>query len=95
MIGENPGSRYLISIDSERAACLYSCIISAFQNHRTQHSHLGLEKAMRIGCFSTLERIRANQLGELVGVVSGRGLHRPHLVKHYAVASLRQLPCCF
>src|SRR5688500_6696489 len=84
-----------IAVHRERTAGLNSRIIGTLENHRAEHAHLRLEKAVRVGDLGTLEGIRADELCEAVSSMRRSCADWPHLVKRYPVAALSELPCGF
>jgi hypothetical protein len=82
MRGEN------IAIDGKRASRRHTRFIRALKDHRAKHAHLCFEQAMRVGCLSALECVRANQLGQSISVMRRSFFHRPHLVNHDAMTAL-------
>ena len=59
---------------------------------RAEQAHLGLEQSVRVGRLGALERVRAHQLGEAIGLVRRRAAHGAHLVQHDVVPALGELP---
>jgi len=54
--------------------------------------HLGLEQAVRVRQFDRFEGVAADELGQPVGLVRGRGAVGPHLVERDGNAALGQRP---
>ena len=85
-------SREHVPIHGERAAAGHAGLVGSPQHERTQQTHLGFEQAVRIGRFGTLERVRAHQLGQSVGLVGRGAADGTHFVQHHVVAALSELP---
>ena len=65
------GLREDLAVDRERAAAGNARLIGAQQDERAEPAHLGLEQAVRVRGLGALEGVRADELGELVGLVRG------------------------
>ena len=77
---------------SERAAGRHLMRVGRAHHQRAAIPQLGMEEADRVrGRVVRTERVRADELGEPVGLVRGRGADGPHLVEAHVDAGLREL----
>ena len=66
---------------------------AARMHQRSKPAHFGMQEADGAAVRVVgAERIRADELGELPGLVRGSRTHRPHLVQHHGHATARDLP---
>ena len=88
--------RETVAIDRQRRAGGHPRGIGGGQDQRPQRAHLGVQQpdGVMLGIVRA-EAVRADQLGELVGVVRVGAVNAAHLVKHDGNAGARQLPCGF
>ena len=82
-----------IAVDGERASRRQLVGIGRAHHQRAKPPHLGVQETDRArrGVVGA-ERIRANELGELPGLVHGGRAQRPHFVQHHRHAAARDLP---
>ena len=83
-----------IAIHCQRAASGDSRAVGCIEDQRAEEPHLGLEQAVSVGELRALERVRANELGESVGLVRRRRHDRTHLVQRYLEPAGGELPRC-
>src|SRR5690348_2529079 len=81
-----------VAIDGECRAPRYSCLVRTPRHDRAEEPHLGLEEPVRVGGLGALDRVRAHELGQTLGLVCRRPSHTPHLVNDYIVPALGELP---
>ena len=86
-------AREAIAIDGERAAGRQTTGISRLHDQRAAAPHFFVQQPDRIvlGIVGA-QRIRADELGEVVGAVCVGGAQRPHLVQYDARTSPCGLP---
>ena len=75
------GTREAFAIDGERRAGRHAVRIGRAHDERAEPPHLLLEQADGVIELVAAQRVGADQLGELIGLVDGRGAYRPHLVQ--------------
>ncbi len=82
-----------VAIDRKRAAGRQLVEIGGAHHQRAEPAHLGMQQAdgAALGVVGA-ERVRADQLGELSGLVRGGRALRPHFVQHHRHAAARKLP---
>ena len=87
------GGGKAVTIDRERAARRQLVGVGGVQHQRAEPAHLGVKEAdgAAVGVVGA-ERVRADQLGELPGLVHGSRAHRAHLMQHHGHAAARDLP---
>src|SRR3954447_5501948 len=81
-----------VPIDGQRRAARHARRVRRLEDHRAEEAHLGLEEPMRVRRLRALERVRADELREPIGLVRGGRANRPHLVHDDVMAALRELP---
>ena len=82
-----------VAIDGERAAGRQLVAVGRAHHQRIEAAHFGMQKAdgAALGIVGA-ERVGADQLGELSGLVCGGRAKRPHFVQHHWHAAARELP---
>ena len=87
------GGGKAVTIDRERAARRQLVGVGGVQHQRAEPAHLGMEEADGAAVRVVgAERVRADELGELLGFVHGSRTHRAHLMQHHRHAAARDLP---
>jgi len=81
-----------LAIHGERLASRHASGGGRSKQERSEPSKFLLEEPGRAGNLFAFQRVAANQLGEPIGLVSGGGAGRPHLVQFDSEAGLRDLP---
>ena len=74
-------TREAFAVDGERRAGRHPVGIGRPHDERAEPPHLLLEEADGVIELVTAQRIGANELGELIGLVHRSGAHRPHFVQ--------------
>ena len=77
------GSGEFVAIDCERTACSHTRVKGAGKEFGAEHGELVLERACRRLGVDALERVRADELGDVTRLVHGRGTLGAHLDKTY------------
>ena len=82
-----------LAVHGQRPARRQLVPIAHGQDQRAQPPHLLVQQAHGVahGVVGA-ERVRADQLGQPVGLVRIGAAHRPHLVQHHRHAAPRELP---
>ena len=87
------GGGKAVAVDRERAAGRHLVGVGRAHDQRAEPAHLGVQQADGVVVRVVgAERVRADELGEAVGLVRGGRAQRPHLVQHDRHAGLRELP---
>ena len=85
-------ARKRFAVNRERAACLDAVCVRAGEDQAVQTAQLLFEQAGGIGQLVRAQRVRADQLGEVVRVVRRAVLRGLHLMQAHLNAALRELP---
>src|SRR5690606_39058446 len=81
-----------VAVDGERRAGGNPRLLCGVQQDGTERAHVPLQQTMRVRRIFALERVRADQLGEAVGLVCRCTPDLPHLDQRDVVAPLGELP---
>ena len=85
--------RKSVAVDRQRAACRKLVAVAHRHDQRAGAPHLGVKQpdGVRLRIVGA-ERIGADQLSEILGLVRRRRHRRPHLVQHDRHAGFGELP---
>ncbi len=89
------GRREHAAINRERASRRNTRSIRRLEDDRAEQTHFRLEQTVSVRQLCALESVRADQLGQSIGLVRRRHDHRPHLVELYINPARGELPRCF
>ena len=81
-----------LAVDRERRSARNARLIGALENERAELPHFGLQQAVRVAGLGALERVRADELTELLRSMRGGATHGTHLTDHDRVPALSELP---
>ena len=89
-VGDGTGEQF--PVDGERRAGRNAVRIGGAHDERAEPPHFFFEQAYRVIELVATQRIRADELRELIGLVHRSRAHRAHLVQRRAHAEGRSLP---
>ena len=87
------GLRKSVAVDRERAAGRKLVAVAHRHDQRAGAPHLGVQQPDGVGLgIVGAKGVRADELGEILGLVRRRHRRRPHLVQHDRHAGFGELP---
>ena len=82
----------LFAVDGQRRAGRHADFVGHAHDERTEPAHLLFEQADGVVELVAAKGVAADQFGERVGLVHGRGHDGPHLVQPHTDAARGSLP---